>query len=92
MTDKAECLARLSELIARSDRAELADAQAAIIEHALASPDLASRSQAMAVLQAELAETVAATSLQPMQLAYYAVIDAMIDRTRDAVMGSQGGA
>lgn len=86
MTGRTTCIERLRGLIERSDRGELAEAQAAIIEYALGSSDLASRSTAMAALQNDLAEDMAARDLQPNQAAYYAVIEAMIDRTRDAVL------
>lgn len=84
MSTKEQCVEALRGFIERADRAELAQAQAAIIEYALVAPDLPARSQAMTDLQAELAEAVAGTP-DPMQSAYYSVIDAMIDRTREAV-------
>ena len=87
MTDTASCIERLREHIERSDRAELPDAQAAIIQFALAAPDQKSRAEAMGVLQAELSLAMGSIELEPIQAAYYAVVDAMIDRTRDAVLG-----
>lgn len=86
MTAKTDCLATLLRLIEQADRNELAEAQAAIIQYALAASSLASRSEAMADLQTDLAAATQATELQPVQAAYYAVVDAMIDRTRDAVL------
>lgn len=86
MTAKDQCLEALRGFIERSDRGELAEAQAAIIQFALASGSIASRSQAMADLQATLADEMNAKAPEPMQLAFYSVIDAMIDRTRDAVL------
>lgn len=86
MTGKATCLDLLRGFIERSDRGELAEAQAAIIQFALAAPDMESRSQAMSALQTELAADIQSKALDPMQSAYYSVIDAMIDRTRDAVL------
>ncbi|GEP08184.1 hypothetical protein [Methylobacterium gnaphalii] len=83
---KAQCIETLRGLIARSDRTELAQAQAAIIEFALASPDLDRRSEAMSDLQATLAAEAQAAGLEPMQAAYHSVLGAMIDRTRDAVI------
>ncbi|GJE57893.1 MULTISPECIES: hypothetical protein [Methylobacterium] len=92
MTTKAECLATLRGLIARSERNELADAQAAIIQFALAAPDLKSRTDAMAELQTALATEMQAAGLEPMQAAYHSVVEAMIDRTRDAVLADPGAA
>lgn len=86
MTGKATCLDLLRGFIERSDRGELAEAQAAIIQFALSAPDMQSRSQTMGELQTELAADMQSTALEPMQSAFYSVIDAMIDRTRDAVM------
>ena len=86
MTAKEQCLDALHGFIERADRGELAEAQAAIIQFALGFPDLGSRSQAMSELQGALAEDVKARPPEPMQLAYYSVVDAMIDRTRDAVL------
>lgn len=86
MTDKATCLDLMRGFIERGDRGELPEAQAAIIQFALAAPDLKRRSQAMAELQTELATEIQGKPLEPLQAAYYSVIDAMIDRTRDAVL------
>jgi hypothetical protein len=90
MTTKAECIETLLGLIARSERNELADAQAAIIQFALAAPDLKSRTEAMAELQTTLATEILAAKPEPMQAAYYSVVEAMIDRTRDAVLTNAG--
>ena len=91
MTTKNECLEALRGFVERADRAELAEAQAAIIQYALGAPDLASRTQAMADLQAALAEAVDDYPPGSIQQAYHAVVDAMIDRTRDAVMQRRPG-
>lgn len=90
MTSKTECLATLRGLIERSERNELADAQAAIIQFALAAPDTKGRSRAMGELQADLADEMAAAPAEPTRQAYYSVVDAMIDRTRDAVVSGGG--
>ncbi len=90
MTTKAQCIETLRALVERSDRRELADAQAAIIQFALAWPDLKSRTEAMAELQTALATEMQAAGLEPVQAAYYAVVEAMIDRTRDAVLKPSG--
>ncbi len=86
MTSKVSCLEQLRGFIERGERSELAEAQAAIIQFALSAPDMKSRSRAMGELQTELAADMQSTALDPMQAAYYSVIDAMIDRTRDAVL------
>lgn len=87
MTPKDQCLEDLLGFIERSDRAELAETQAAIIQFALRASDVDARAEAMAELQGDLAGRVEALSPQPIQLAYHAVVDAMIDRTREAVLG-----
>ncbi len=86
MTTNEQCVEALRGFIERADREEIAEAQAAIIQFALSQPDLDARSEAMADLQQELAGSVGETLTDPMQQAYYAVVDAMIDRTRDAVL------
>ncbi|MCE4224546.1 hypothetical protein HCU64_12345 [Methylobacterium sp. C25] len=83
---KADCIETLRALIERSDRNELAEVQATIIQFALASADLKSRTEAMADLQTSLETEMLAAKLAPDQAAYYAVVEAMIDRTRDAVL------
>ncbi|GLS43377.1 hypothetical protein [Methylobacterium brachythecii] len=87
---KADCIETLRALIERSDRNELAEVQAAIIQFALASPDLKSRTEAMADLQTSLETEMLAAKLAPDQAAYHAVVEAMIDRTRDAVLNYTG--
>lgn len=91
MTTKEQCLEALRGFIERADRAELAEAQAAIIQYALGAPDLGARKQAMADLQGALAEGMNAQTSEEMQFAYYSVVDAMIDRTREAVAERKPG-
>lgn len=86
MSSKQQCLEALRGFIERADRAELADAQAAIIQYALASPDLKARAQDMQALRDALAEEMAPLPEGSVQVAFYSVVDAMIDRTRDAVL------
>ena len=92
MTAKERCVEVLSGFVERGDRGELAEAQAAIIQYALGHSDLGSRSEAMVALRAALAARMQAKRLEPTQQAYFAVLDAMIDRTRDAVIDGKGEA
>ena len=83
------CLDALRGFIERADRGELAQAQAAIIQFALGFPDLKARSDAMAELQRSLAEDAGSRPPGSSQAAYHAVVDAMIDRTREAVLDTK---
>ena len=85
MDAKTECLEALRGFIERADPDELGEAQAAIIQFAMSHPDQGDRSEAMGALRASLAGEASGRRLEPAQQAYGTVLDAMIERTREAV-------
>lgn len=85
MDAKAECLEALRGFIERADRDELAEVQGAIIQFAMTHPDRDSRSDAMNALRTAVAGDVGGSALDPAQQGYRSVVEAMIERTREAV-------
>lgn len=91
MDAKVECLEVLRGFIERADLDELAEAQGAIIQFAMNEPDRASRSDALHGLREALAAETDTVATDPAQQAYRSVVEAMIDRTREAVLADQVG-